>query len=191
MSEIELITGPMYCGKTTELLRRLRRNKIAGKEVKLFKPAIDDRRSKNNASTHDGVIMEAYVIERTSDIEVGNAEVIGIEEIQFLDDSIVDFCIDLKNKGIKVIAAGLNLNFKREPFRFKNSEIHIGHLMPYAINTNLHSICTYGSPKCGEDAFYSQRFINGKPARYNDPEVLVGAEECYDARCLEHHIIRK
>lgn len=114
-------------------------------------------------------------------------DIIGIDEIQFFDDKILDFCLGYSLERL-IIVTGLNLDFRGEPFKFRNSKKHIGELMPYSQVTSLSAVCTYSDNKkiCGRDAYFTQRFINGKPAEYHSPLVLVGGKEKYEARCEMH-----
>jgi len=187
---IELIVGPMFCGKTEELLRRLRRLEIAREKVQLFKPKIDTRYSQNDVSTHYGLTMPGILVEDTKELIKkydSSVGVIGIDEIQFFDDEIIDFLLNNQNKHL-FIASGLPLNFRAEPFNFKNSDKHLGNLMPHTRPTYLDSICD----TCGVGADFTQRLINGKPAPYDSDLILVGGKEkdnkkdSYEARCLEH-----
>ncbi|MFC1710730.1 thymidine kinase [Nanoarchaeota archaeon] len=182
---IELIVGPMFCGKTEELLRRLRRIEVTGKKFQLFKPTTDNRYSENHVSTHNGSKMEGNLVENTFELIKEydkRIKVIGIDEFQFFDDQILEFILD-KQYSHLFILSGLALNFRGEPFNFKNSKKHMGNLMPYARITSLNAICN----KCGEDnAEFTQRLINGKPASYDSPLILVGGSESYEARCLQH-----
>lgn len=180
---IELIVGPMFCGKTDELLRRLRRMKVANGNVQLFKPSIDTRYSKNNVSTHDGTSMPGILVENTSELKTKynkKIDVIGIDEIQFFDENIIDFVVENQTKYLFILS-GLPLDFRGEPFKFKNSEKHLGDLMPYTRITSLDSICN-ACRKEGAD--FTQRLINNKPANYDSPLILVGGSESYEARCL-------
>ncbi len=184
---IELIVGPMFCGKTEELMRRIRRAEIAKRNVKVFKPVKDDRYSKESLSTHYGLRMPGIAIKNIDEL-IRNlkegTEIIGIDEIQLLDDRIIDFSI--KNQmNYLFIFAGLSLDFRGEPFKFRDSERHIGELMPYSKVTSLSALCT----KCGRDAYsFTQRLIDGNPAPYDSPLILVGGKETYEARCIKHFI---
>jgi len=181
---IELIIGPMFCGKTEELLRRLRRIKIPNTQIQLFKPAIDTRYSENDVSTHSGLNMPGILVKDTAELIEKfdkEAEVIGIDELQFFDDKIIDFLLDNQDKHLFIVS-GLPLNFRGNPFKFKDSEKHIGDLMPYTRITTLNAVCN----TCGTDADFTQRLINSKPAHYDSPLILVGGKESYEARCIKH-----
>ncbi|MFH1823194.1 MAG: thymidine kinase [archaeon] len=191
---LELITGPMFCGKTEELLRRLRREQIAGSYVQLFKPELDNRYASDKVVTHEGISLKAIsvkTIDQMLDELEEKTQVIGIDEIQFFDDSIPTFCLSL-SKRIRIIASGLALDFKDEPFKFRDSEKHVGDLMPYCKITQLTSICTYQDglkQTCGKEATHTQRLIDGNPASKDSPLILIAGKDSYEARCDEHYFI--
>jgi len=178
---VEVITGPMFCGKTEEMIRRLRRATIAKQTVQVFKPAIDDRYNQNKVTSHAGLEYEAKPIDKASQIIPNLHEdttVVGIDEAQFFDKEIVTVVNRLAEMGLRVIVAGLDLDFRGEPFNSMPT------LMAQAERVDkLHAICLV----CGEPASRTQRFVDDKPARYNDPVVIVGASEMYEARCRAHH----
>jgi len=188
----------MYAGKTEELMRLARREFVAGRKVVLFKPCLDDRYSKTHIDSHNKSQLPAVVVKNTKEImdylAQNNVDVIGIDEIHFFTDDVVNFCVDIvqdKSKRVKIIAGGLSKDFRGEPFKFMNSHRHIGELMPHAASIIvLHAICTYKDKSgniCGKSADYSQRLIDGKPAPYDSPLILVGSTECYEARCGQHY----
>lgn len=178
---VEVICGSMFCGKTDELIRRLRRATIAKQKVQVFKPAIDDRYEVLKVASHAGSVFEAIPILNAGQILEKldkDTTVVGIDEAQFLDSAIVEIVDGLAAKGLRVIVAGLDLNFKGEPFGCMPV------LMARAEQVEkLQAICMV----CGEPASRTQRLVNGKPARFNDPVIIVGASEMYEARCREHH----
>jgi thymidine kinase len=180
---IEVITGSMFCGKTDELIRRLRRATIAKQKVMVFKPAIDDRYGIVAVTSHAGSKFDAIPIDTSSDVYTrlnGDTTVVAIDEAQFFDDGIIDLADDLAEKGIRVIVAGLDTDFRGEPFG------PMPVLMAKAERVDkLHAICMV----CGEPASRTQRLVNGMPAHYDDPVVIVGADELYEARCRKHHIV--
>jgi len=186
---IEFVTGCMFCGKTEELLRRLRRENISGKKVILFKPKIDGRYSEDYVKTHDGMSFKCVTVESSDDLYGHDADVIGIDEVQFLDEDVLKFCKKFRDKI--VIVSGLNMDFRGEPFKFKNSEKHVGELMAISKVFYLSAICTHSEDGeiCGREANFSQRFINGKPASYDDKLVVIGGKEQYEARCEKHYVI--
>ncbi len=178
---IEVITGSMFCGKTDELIRRLRRATIARQKVQVFKPAIDDRYAVEKVTSHAGGEFDAKPIQKASEI-LGwlnpGTTVLGIDEAQFFDAEIIPILQELADKGMRVIVAGLDTDFRGEPFG------PIPELMAKAeVVDKLHAICMV----CGEPASRTQRLVDGNPARYDDPIVIVGASELYEARCRMHH----
>lgn len=178
---IEVITGSMFCGKTEELIRRLRRATIAKQKVMVFKPIIDNRYAYGKVTSHSGVDFEAQPITSSSEIlkQLGtDVTVVGIDEAQFFDDGIVDVVNQLANNGIRVIVTGLDTDFRGEPFGCMPNLIAIAEHVD-----KLNAICMV----CGETASRTQRLVNGQPARYNDPIVIVGASEMYEARCRRCH----
>ena len=181
---IETICGCMFAGKTEELIRRINVLKIAKKEIFVFKPRIDDRYSSNKIASHDGSTFDSIVIDKASDIYKyvkDSTEVVAIDEVQFFDDNIVRVCNDLADKGIRVMANGLDTDFRGEPFGPMPKLICTSEFV-----TKLTAICNV----CGNPATRTQRIINGEPASYNDPIILVGASESYEARCRKHHIVK-
>lgn len=178
---IEVVVGPMYSGKSEELIRRLKRAQIAKQKVQVFKPAIDDRYSVDEVVSHDGGKIKGNVIRSSSDILrllKDDTEVVGIDEVQFIDDGVIDVCRELANQGLRVIVAGLDMDFRGEPFGCTPSLMAIAEFVD-----KLTAVCVV----CGNPANRTQRLIDGKPARYDDPTILVGATESYEARCRKHH----
>jgi len=182
---LEVITGSMFCGKTEELIRRLRRATIAKQKVQVFKPTIDDRYAIVKVKSHSGFEYDANPIGNASEILQKlrtDTTVVGIDEGQFFDDDIIDIVDKLANQGIRVIVTGLDTDFRSEPF----GPMPI--LMSKAeVVDKLHAICVV----CGEQASRTQRLVDGEPARYEDPVVIVGASEMYEARCRKHHQVPK
>ncbi|HID35227.1 MAG TPA: thymidine kinase [Anaerolineae bacterium] len=178
---LEVICGSMFSGKTEELLRRLRRAVIARHNVQLFKPAIDDRYGITTVASHDGAKWEGIVVNAAAeilDLVEPDTHVIAIDEVQFFDDAIIDVCDALALQGKRVIVAGLDMDFRGEPFG------PMPKLMAKAESVRkLHAICMV----CGGEASRTQRLINGRPAYYEDPVILIGAEEAYEARCRGCH----
>lgn len=181
IGSLEVVCGSMFCGKTDELIRRLRRAVIARKKVQVFKPAIDMRYSVEKINSHAGSAFDALPIATAREILSllePDVSVVGIDEAQFLDDAILDVVDELIQKGIRVIVAGLDTDFRAEPFGCMPV------LMAKAETVEkLQAICMV----CGGPASRTQRLVNGKPARYSDPVVIVGAAEMYEARCRAHH----
>ncbi|MBO7698138.1 MAG: thymidine kinase [Erysipelotrichaceae bacterium] len=178
---IETISGCMFAGKTEELIRRIKVLEFAKKEIMVFKPRIDNRYSDSKVVSHAGSSVESHVISDAAEIlemVKDTTQVVAIDEAQFFEDNICDVCNELADRGIRVMAAGLDTNFKGEPFG----------PMPLLITeaefvTKLAAVCN----KCGAPATRTQRIINGRPASYNDPIILVGASESYEARCRHCH----
>lgn len=178
---IEVICGSMFSGKTDELIRRLVRANIARQKVQVFKPAIDVRYAVEKVTSHAGADFDAIPVGRAADI-VGKLDedttVVGIDEAQFMDADVVKVAQELADLGKRVLVAGLDLDFRGEPFG------PMPVLMAKAERVDkLHAICMV----CGEEASRTQRLVNGRPARYDDPVVIVGAAEMYEARCRLHH----
>ena len=194
MGDLHVITGCMYAGKTAELLRRIKREMIAGRRVQLFKPIIDKRYSVTHVTSHDRLGIEAIPVSNTAEVVafLKDPDVIGIDEVQFFDPAIIGFCLEQVRNGKTVICSALATDFLGEPFRFKNSSLHIGDLMPHAQVTTLRAICTYKHEDgviCGKEADMTQRLIDGKPASRDSPLILVGGTDSYEARCRAHHFI--
>lgn len=179
---VELICGSMFSGKTEELLRRIRRAEIARRRIQIFKPRLDNRYGLDKVASHNGVARsDAVVVENAEEI-LGlvqpETEVVAIDEIQFFDWTIADVCSALADRGKRVIAAGLDQDFRGEPFG------PMPLLMALAEEVDkLHAICVI----CGASASRTQRLIDGRPARYDDPVILVGGSESYEARCRACH----
>jgi thymidine kinase len=178
---IEVICGSMFSGKTDELIRRLIRATIAKQKVQVFKPAIDIRYAVEKVTSHMGTNFEAIPVEKAAEIRnklEKDTTVVGIDEAQFMDAEIVNIAQELAERGIRVLIAGLDMDFRGEPFG------PMPLLMSKAERVDkLHAICMV----CGDEASRTQRLVNGKPARYDDPVVIVGASELYEARCRIHH----
>jgi thymidine kinase len=181
---LEVITGPMYCGKSEELIRRLRRVKIAKQKVKVFKPVLDNRYSKNDVVSHSGNSIDAVPVDHPEEILEridDTVDVVGIDEAQFFNEDLIEICEDLADRGIRVIMAGLDRDFRNQPFG------PMPGLMARAEYVDkLHAICI----QCGEPASRTQRLIDGEPAAADDPVILVGASEVYEARCRSCHAIK-
>lgn len=178
---LELICGSMFSGKSEELIRRVKRATFAKQEVKVFKPAIDNRYSRDSIVSHNGTAIVCHSITSPKEIFEHISEktdVIGVDEVQFFDETIVAALNSLADQGYRVIAAGLDQDFRGEPFGV------VPDLMALAETvTKLQAVCSV----CGSPASRTQRLINGKPALYHDPIILVGASEAYEARCRHHH----
>ena len=178
---IELICGSMFSGKTEELIRRVKRAQIAQQKVQVFKPVLDDRYEVEKVSSHDGLHWDAITVRDAKQILtlVGeDTDVIAIDEIQFFDWTIADVCQDLADRGKRVILAGLDMDFRGEPF----GPMPLLMAQAEAVD-KLQAICVI----CGAPASRTQRLIDDKPANYDDPVILVGASEVYEARCRRCH----
>jgi thymidine kinase len=180
---IEVICGSMFCGKTEELIRRVRRAVIARQHAQVFKPLLDDRYSIQHVTSHDGQNIQAQPISSSQELLPllsPASTVIAIDEVQFFDDGIVGVVNSLAQRGIRVILAGLDMDFRGEPFG------PMPQLLCRAEDvTKLHAICVV----CGEEASRTQRLVNRQPANYDDPIIMVGAAESYEARCTQHHLV--
>ena len=185
---LEVITGPMFAGKTTELIKRIERQVFAKRKAALFKPSIDNRYSEDEVVAHNGLKYRAFVlptgeegVERMVEITKGEGyDVIGVDEVQFFPMGIVDALNRLADEGVYVIASGLNLDFKGDPFPVMKELLVRADNVVY-----LTAVCTV----CGKPATRSQRLIDGKPAPRDSPVILVGGRESYEARCREHHFV--
>jgi len=182
---IEVICGSMFSGKSEELIRRVKRAEIARQKVQVFKPAIDTRYEDREVVSHDGNKVSAYMVEKAEDILtelLPDVQVIAIDEGQFFDDGIVKVCQTLADNGKRVIVAGLDQDFRGEPFGPMPELLAVAEKVD-----KLQAICMV----CGGPASRTQRLINGEPAYYDDPTILIGAEDVYEARCRDHHVVRR
>lgn len=178
---IEVISGCMFAGKTEELIRRINVLSYAKKNIIVFKPKIDNRYSDSEIVSHSGAKVPCLVVAKAQDILKkieADTEVVAIDEVQFFDKDIVEVCEYLADKGIRVMVAGLDKDFRGESFG----------VMPELLTraefvTKLTAVCA----KCGAPATRTQRLVNGKPAGFEDPIVMVGADESYEPRCRHCH----
>jgi thymidine kinase len=181
---IEVICGSMFSGKTEELIRRVRRAQIARQKVQVFKPSIDVRYSQGQVASHNGALHSAVTVSGSEEIEAllePDTNVVAIDEAQFFDEGVADLCRRLAHSGVRVIVAGLDLDFRGEPFG------PVPRLMAEAeMVDKLQAICV----ECGAPASRTQRMINGQPAAYDDPIIMVGAKDYYEARCRHCHEVR-
>mgnify|MGYP000600799367 CR=1 FL=1 len=184
---VEVITGSMFSGKTEELLRRLRRAEIAEQDVAVFTPAVDDRYGDDVIGSHEGRDWDATAVPSEGEgvweiVErVDDEDVVAIDEANFFDDTLVDVCDDLASDGHRVVVSGTDQTFRGEPF----------HPVPALMATaeyveKFQAICSV----CGEPATRNQRLIEGEPAHVDDPTILVGAAESYEARCRSCHTLQ-
>lgn len=178
---VEVICGSMFSGKSEELIRRVRRATYGNLSVRVYKPVVDDRYGDDSVVSHNGTSTIARPVESSDHIleDINNGvDVIGIDEVQFFDENIVPVADELANKGIRVIIAGLDTDFRGESFGPMPKLMALGESV-----TKLNAIC----PVCGSPASRTQRLINGKPASYDDPVIMIGASESYEPRCRHHH----
>jgi thymidine kinase len=179
---IEVIAGVMFSGKSEELIRRVRRAVIARKHVQVFKSHLDDRYAGiYSVTTHDGLTVEAHPVDSATEIMRQAREdtsVLAIDEAQFLDEGIVDVATALADRGVRVILAGTDTDFRGEPFGAMPELMAVAEIVD-----KLHAICVI----CGEDACRNQRLIDGRPAVYDSPTIMVGGSESYEARCRRCH----
>ena len=181
---IEVITGVTFSGKSEEMIRRVRRAAIARKTVQIFKSHLDDRYlGAFSVGTHDGHTVEAHPIDSSAEVMRlyrGESTVVAIDEVQFLDRGVVNVVTALADRGVRVICAGTDMDFRGEPFGV------IPDLMAIAeVVDKLHAICVV----CGDLASRNQRLVNGNPALYDSPTIMVGGHETYEARCRNCHMV--
>lgn len=180
---VEIITGSMFSGKTEELIRRLRRAEIARQKIQVFKPQLDNRYAIDKVTSHAGTEFEAIPVTQARlilEMVDEDTTVVGIDEAQFFDLAIPEVCQTLADRGVRVLVAGLDTDFRAEPFG------PMPVLMAEAEHVDkLQAICMV----CGGPASRTQRLIDGMPAHYDDPILVVGASELYEARCRAHHIV--
>jgi thymidine kinase len=178
---LEVIAGPMFSGKSEELIRRVRRAQIARQTVQVFSHALDTRYGRNLVRSHDGGSVAAVPIASSGELEAQadpGADVIAVDEVQFMDEEIARVAERLVARGVRVILAGLDTDFRGEPFG------PLPRLLAQADRvTKLEAVCVI----CGSPAHRTQRLVEGRPAPYDAPVILVGAQEAYEARCRLHH----
>ncbi len=185
LGKLTVVCGSMYAGKSEELIRLARRSLYAKKKVQVFKPSIDDRYHQTMVVSHMGVQHEAETAVNVAELQAKvkkETQVLLIEEVQFFEPSIVEFLVQQADRGVDVIVAGLDQDFRRQPFG----------PMPALLTAadeviKLRAICM----KCGNPASHTYRMVDGKPAHWDDPIVLIGATESYEARCRNCFEIRK
>jgi thymidine kinase len=179
---IEVISGVMFAGKSEELIRRVRRAIIARRRVQVFKSHLDSRYTGlYSVSSHDGTELDASPVDSAGEIfrlVRPESQLVAIDEAQFLDPDVVPVATTLAARGVRVILAGTDTDFRGEPFGA------MGELMAVAeLVDKLQAICVV----CGDPACRNQRLLNGKPARYDSPTIMVGGRESYEARCRHCH----
>ncbi len=178
---IEVITGPMFSGKTTQLIHRLSQARAVGQRVQVFKPAADTRDDEHEMRSHAGQAIEGLAVRQAREIPdlVDPAtRVVALDEAQFFDPDVVEACRALADRGLRVIAAGLDMDYRRQPFGSMPELLAIAESV-----TKLTALCSI----CGEPAVFTQRLIGGVPAGNTGPVVLVGGRDLYVARCRMHY----
>jgi thymidine kinase len=179
---VEVVAGVMFSGKSEELIRRVRRSIIAKKSVQIFKSHLDDRYGGVfSISSHDGRAVEATPVDSSLQIAQNlhdTTEVVAVDEAQFLDAGIIPLVGTIAARGTRVILAGTDTDFRGEPFGPMPQLMAVADLVD-----KLHAICVV----CGGPASRNQRLIDGKPARYDSPTIMIGGRESYEARCRHCH----
>jgi thymidine kinase len=173
---LEVVCGPMFSGKSEELIRRLRRAEIAGQRVLVVKPRIDDRYDVGNVVSHAGARMRAAAAETSAEVLrlADGYDAVGIDEVQFFDEGIVEAVAELVACGVRVVAAGLDTDFRAEPFGSLPTLLAVAELVD-----KLQAVCH----RCGGTATRTQRLVVGRPAPFSGETVQVGALDSYEARC--------
>ncbi len=177
---LEVVCGPMFSGKSEEMIRRLRRAEIAGQRVILFKPRIDDRFDQADVVSHAGVRMSAVPVDGYAEVVARSRgqEVVGVDEVQFFEHEIVRAVLALADRGVRVVVAGLDQDFRRLPFGPMPELLARAEFVD-----KLQAVCH----RCGGPATTTQRLVDGSPAPYSGDTIVVGAEEQYEARCRDCH----
>lgn len=178
---IEVICGSMFSGKSEELIKRVHRAQFAKENVAVFKPVIDNRYSEVAVVSHNGSQVKAASVSSAADIlhqVTADIDLVAIDEAQFLDQDLVETIQILANQGHRVIVAGLDQDFRGVPFGPMPQVMAVAELV-----TKLHAVCAV----CGSPASRTQRLLDGKPASFDDPVIMVGASESYEPRCRHHH----
>jgi thymidine kinase len=177
---LEVVCGPMFSGKSEEMMRRLRRAEIAGQRVLLFKPKVDDRFDVHDVGSHAGVRMSAVAVDSAAELVARShgCDVVGIDEVQFFEQTIVDAMLTLAEGGVRVIAAGLDQDFRRLPFGPMPELLARAEFVD-----KLQAVCH----RCGGAATTTQRLVDGRPALYSGETIVVGALDSYEARCRDCH----
>lgn len=181
---IEVISGCMFAGKTEELIRRIKVLQYAKKKIVVFKPAIDNRFDNEMVVSHAGTKVDSFAIKQAREIFNfidEDVEIIAIDEVQFFDDEVVEICEFLADQGKRVMVAGLDMDFRGVPFGIMPKLFTMAEFV-----TKLTAVCM----TCGAPATRTQRLVNGEPASFVDPIILVGAAEKYEARCRHCHEVK-
>ncbi len=183
--QLELITGPMYAGKTSELIRRIRRAEIAGENVKAFKPVIDDRYNHSTIGSHDGEEVEALLVKNSTQLKSHVSEeddVVVVDEANFFDARLVQDLQSLAYQGYRVIASGTDQTFRGTPFTPVNDLMAVANRVD-----KLRAVCQ----RCGDDASMNQRLNeDGEPVHVDEPIIKIGGDGMYEARCRDCHTVK-
>jgi thymidine kinase len=179
---LEVVCGPMFSGKSEELIRRLRRAEIAGQRALVVKPLVDDRFDVGHVVSHAGAKMRAVTAGSSDEaLRLANGyDAVGIDEVQFFDPGIASAIATLVAGGVRVIAAGLAQDFRGEPFGAMPTLLCVAEFVD-----KLEAVCH----RCGGPATLTQRLLNGEPAPYDGATVQIGAREAYEARCRSCHSV--
>ncbi|PLS18355.1 thymidine kinase [Bacillus sp. M6-12] len=178
---IEVICGSMFSGKSEELIKRVRLAQFAKQNIAVFKPVLDNRYAEESVVSHNGNSVMAKPVALSTDIFANLEEgldIIAIDEVQFFDEEIIEVAQHLADSGYRVILAGLDQDFRGEPFGPMPALLSVAESV-----TKLQAVCAV----CGSPSSRTQRLINGAPASFDDPVILVGASEAYEPRCRHHH----
>jgi thymidine kinase len=181
IGRIEVLVGPMFSGKTAQLILKVTQAQAIGLKVQVFKPKLDTRGLSHEVRSCAGLHIEARPVGDATDILKllePNTNVVALDEAQFFELAVVNVCRALADRGKRVIVAGLDMDFRGEPFGPMPQLLAMAEVVH-----KLTALCTV----CGEPASFTQRLVNGKPARYSDPIVLVGDRGLYEPRCRLHH----
>lgn len=182
---IEVVTGPMFAGKSEELIRRIRRLEYAHKKIRVYKPAVDNRYTYGKVESHLHNKADAIVVSSSDeipDLTSKDIDAVIIDEVQFFDEGIISKLDKMANSGVRVIVGGLDTDFRGEPFPIVASLLAKAEFI-----TKLTAICVC----CGAPATMTQRIVNGVPASRDDPTVLVGEKQTYEPRCRHCHEVKK
>jgi thymidine kinase len=183
--KVTVICGSMFAGKSEELIRLVRRALYAKRKIQVFKHALDERYERTMLATHMGVTHEAVPVKDTKELVVSvnkNTDLIAVEEAQFFDKGLADACVAWADEGRDVICAGLDQDFLLEPFGPMPKLLAVADEV-----VKLRAICVI----CGNPASHTQRIVDGRPAAWDDPLILIGATETYEARCRNCYKIRR
>jgi thymidine kinase len=179
---IEIVAGVMFSGKSEELIRRVRRALIARRRVQVFKSHLDERYAGLfRISSHDGAGIDAVPVDSSAEIfrqVAPDTELVAVDEAQFLDAGIVEVATALADRGVRVVLAGTDTDFRGEPFGAMGALMCVAEMVD-----KLQAICVV----CGDLACRNQRLVDGRPARYDSPTIMVGGRESYEARCRHCH----